>query len=428
MKTTNLIPKACQRATLTGIILTAILVSACASTPGKGAVPEGYMGSPKAYAAMLDRSLLSTGNNARMKAAIAKAGRGEDVYIAYIGGSITEGANASDPESSWAYLSYKAFRDRYAPTTPDKVHFVNAGMSGTPSTLGMIRYERDVIAPIGRAPDVLFVEFAVNDGDDPTQGAAYESLALKALKAENKPVVVLMFSVFKSRWNLQDRLAPVGALYGLPMISAKDALVPELEAGRVEEDTFFSDIYHPGDWGHELMAACVAHYFDALDAEPVATELPLADKPAIGDRFVGVRMIDAASVPKGVKIAPGAFSGTDEYLGNFIYDRSRKAFPSNWHKAEGTANKAFTMTLTCKNLLLVYKKASGGSPYGMVEVTIDGEPYDSYDGLPSGGWNNPWTSVLIDDDKPAKHTVSIKMADDCRESAFTILAFGYTEN
>jgi len=428
MKTTIITVKTCWRSAVAGIILAAIMVAACASMPGKNAVPEGYMGSSNAYAAMIDRSLMSTGNNARMKAAIAKAGRGEDVYIAYIGGSITEGANSSDPESSWAYLSYKAFRDRYAPATPDKVHFVNAGMSGTPSTLGMIRYERDVVAPIGRDPDVLFVEFAVNDGDDPTQGAAYESLVLKALKAENKPAVVLMFSVFKSRWNLQDRLAPVGALYGLPMISGKDALVGELEAERIAEDTFFSDIYHPGDWGHELMAACVRHYYDAIDAEPVAAEVPLADKPAIGDRFVGVRMIDSASVPKGIKIAPGAFSGTDEYLGNFIYDRSRKTFPANWHKAEGTANKPFTMTLTCKNLLLVYKKASGGSPYGMAEVTIDGEMYDSYDGLPSGGWNNPWTSVLIDDEKPAKHTVTIKMADDCPESAFTILAFGYTEN
>ncbi|MBN2811136.1 MAG: SGNH/GDSL hydrolase family protein [Spirochaetales bacterium] len=420
--------EACRRLALTGIFTAALGVASFASPNGTGAVPEGYMDSAKHYDAMLERSLMSAGNNARMKAAIAKAERGEDVHIAYIGGSITEGGNASEPEKSWAYLSFKAFRDRYAPASPDAIHYVNAGMSGTPSALGMIRYERDVLERIENGPDVLFVEFAVNDGDDPTRGAAYESLVLKALKTENPPAVVLMFSVFKSRWNLQDRLAPIGRLYGLPMISIKDALVPELEAGRIAENQFFADIYHPGDWGHELMAACVSRYFDKLDASAADSGIPLPDGIAVGDRFAGVKMIDSSSVPKGVIIDRGAFSATDENLGTFIYDRSRKTFPDNWHKAGGAGNQPFTMTLTCKNLLIVYKKASGGSPFGLAEVSIDGEFYDAYDGVPSGGWNNPWTSVLIDEEAPATHTITVRMAEDCADSAFTILAFGYTEN
>ncbi len=41
--------------------------------------------------------------------------------------------------------------------------FINAGMSGTPSDIGVVRYNRDVIDRLPEGsdhPDVLFIEFA----------------------------------------------------------------------------------------------------------------------------------------------------------------------------------------------------------------------------------------------------------------------------
>ena len=70
----------------------------------------------------------------------------------------------------------------------------------------------------------MIVEFAVNDAGDETKGNCYESLVLKALRADHKPAVILLFSVFVNDWNLQDRLAPVGWHYNLPMVSVKDAV------------------------------------------------------------------------------------------------------------------------------------------------------------------------------------------------------------
>jgi hypothetical protein len=48
----------------------------------------------KGYHNMIAKSLLSKGNNKRLKAAMEKAERGDDVTIAYIGGSITQGTGA----------------------------------------------------------------------------------------------------------------------------------------------------------------------------------------------------------------------------------------------------------------------------------------------------------------------------------------------
>jgi len=99
------------------------------------------------------------------------------------------------------------------------------------------------------------VEFAVNDANDETEGNCYESLVLKALNANNKPAVILLFSVFMNDWNLQDRLAPVGQHYDLPMVSVKEAVVEQFrwtaDQGKViSKKQFFYDIYHPANAGH----------------------------------------------------------------------------------------------------------------------------------------------------------------------------------
>jgi hypothetical protein len=360
-----------------------------------------------------------------MKAVIGKARRGEAVSVVCIGGSITEGANASSEERCWAYGAYAAFRDLFGKDDGSNVRFRNAGMSGTPSTLGMIRYRRDVVDGLGVLPDLVFVEFAVNDADDPTNGAAYESLVLEILRAKNHPAVVLMFSVFQSRWNLQDRLMPVGRVYGLPMISILDAVVPELEAGRITDEGFFSDIYHPTDWGHALMIACVEYYFRTVDAELAAADAPAPVVPAIGNRFAGIAMIDREHLPSDVRIIPGSFSGIDAALGSFRYEPSRLTFPANWSKGALPGNEPFVMTLECRSLFLVYKKSAAEARFGSAEVYVDGALVDTFDGMPDNGWNNPWTSVLIDQTTTDRHTVTVKMAAGSESSAFSILAFGY---
>ena len=87
---------------------------------------------------MVQRSLLSIGNTARIHAAMEKARQGQDVTLVYLGGSITEGASASPQKTHcYAALSAKAFAEKFA-ADPEKVHYVNAGISGTPSRLGII--------------------------------------------------------------------------------------------------------------------------------------------------------------------------------------------------------------------------------------------------------------------------------------------------
>lgn len=81
---------------------------------------------------------------------VAKLEAGEPVTIAYLGGSITA-------QSGWRVLSRDWLQKKYPKS---QVTGINAAIGGTGSDLGVFRVDKDALAA---KPDLLFVEFAVND-------------------------------------------------------------------------------------------------------------------------------------------------------------------------------------------------------------------------------------------------------------------------
>lgn len=77
--------------------------------------------------------------------------KGAEVRIGYLGGSITA-------QQGWRVKTLAHFQKTY----PDaKFSEINAAIGGTGSDLGVCRLQQDVLV---QKPDLLFVEFAVNDG------------------------------------------------------------------------------------------------------------------------------------------------------------------------------------------------------------------------------------------------------------------------
>ena len=88
----------------------------------------------------------------------AKAAKGGEFKVAYLGGSITA-------QPGWRVKSLAWLNAQYPKS---KFSEINAAIGGTGSDLGVLRIEHDVL---NAKPDLLFVEFAVNDG-----GAAPEEI------------------------------------------------------------------------------------------------------------------------------------------------------------------------------------------------------------------------------------------------------------
>jgi alpha-L-fucosidase/lysophospholipase L1-like esterase len=103
---------------------------------------------------------------------LAKATTGGQFKVAYLGGSITAQPGWRIKSLDWLNATYP--KSRFSE--------INAAIGGTSSGLGVLRLEHDVLAA---RPDLLFVEFAVNDaGSEPWEIVkAMEGIVRKTWKA-----------------------------------------------------------------------------------------------------------------------------------------------------------------------------------------------------------------------------------------------------
>lgn len=394
------------------------------------------------YCAMIAKSLMNLGNTYRIRKAIEKAKAGKSVTVAYIGGSITQGAGATPINTEcYAYKSYQLFQNRFA--SGNNVKFIKAGVGGTPSELGMLRFDRDVLRD-GEKPDIVIVEFAVNDEGDETKGDCYESLVRKILKLDWNPEVVLLFSVFANDWNLQERLRPVGDLYDLPMVSIRDAVVEQFtkKEGRVlTKNQFFYDMFHPSNIGHTIMADCLQYLFERCElrehARLDAFENGLTEEgmllqrlklePVIGGSFENVRLMDKKDVYEGAVIETGDFTATDQELQSVEMDDALNLtpeFPYNWmYDGTKTDAEAFTLRMNCKALVLIFKD-SGEVDVGKAEVFVDGAHVLTADPH-INNWQHCNAAILFNNENSEEHTVKIEIAKEDIDKKFTILGFGY---
>jgi lysophospholipase L1-like esterase len=232
---------------------------------------------------MTARSLVGHGDTQRLQAVFAKARRGEPIVVAAIGGSITAGGAATKQAES-RYVDQVAgwFRERFPACT---VRAVNAGVGATNSMYGAARVQPDVLA---HDPDLVIVEFAVNDFDNREFAESYEGILRQILAARPETAVMCLFFMHGRGENAQTWQQMLGRHYGLPMVSFRDAMWPEFSAGRLTWRDYYADEVHPNDTGHiaaaTLLRRLLAEHLDApKPAVPAATtSLP---PPLISDRY-----------------------------------------------------------------------------------------------------------------------------------------------
>lgn len=381
-----------------------------------------------AYREMIARSFLSGGNNFRVKRVLEKLRAGEDVTIAYLGGSITQGAGAVPiQDMCYARRSFEGLCERYA--GGGHTQYIKAGVGGTPSQLGMLRYDRDITRDGAVKPDLVVVEFAVNDEGDETRGVCYESLVKKLLDQPQKPAVILLFSVFANDWNLKDRLVPIGFRYQLPMVDVLEAVSPQFalprDGGRVlSKRQYFYDVYHPSNLGHKIMSDCLLYLIDRLDRQQAMPEPPEEIPPHYGTEYAGVRLLDGKDGLDGARVSPGSFTLRDTDLQSVPLDAAAEItpqFPYNWQKGPGS--EPFVLDITCRSLHLIFKD-SGDPHFGRARVRVDGVWERVLDPR-EAGWTHCHATLLFREEHSAAHRVEIAMEPGDEEKLFTILGFGY---
>ncbi len=196
----------------------------------------------------LDAAVVSLGSDGRLPAFLARADSGEALTVGVVGGSITAGASATEPSKRWANRFVDRLRAAYPKST---FPLVNAGIGATGSDLATHRATRDLL---GHAPDLVVIEFAVNDSINPLAAETFEGLLRQILNQPQAPAAMCLFTMNEKGQNVQAEHEPVGRHYGIPMVSMRDALWPEIEAGRLAWTDYGADEVHPNDRGHAYCA------------------------------------------------------------------------------------------------------------------------------------------------------------------------------
>ena len=372
------------------------------------------------YEESIKKSLVSKNNNYLVKKVLEKMRAGDEVIISALGGSVTEGAGPSSYTQGYAYQFKDMFIEKYA-ANKDKVKFVPAGIGGTPSPMGLVRYQKDVVNKGGRDPDLLIIEFAVNDWLECSKTRAMEYLVRNAL--EHNTAVIMLYGA-ATYGNQQEQIKPVADFYKLPQVSVRDGLKNSGVNQQKDSKVYYTDMVHPTKNGHTFMAKCIMNLIDEIDASQIDEKAAIPDGYKNENAFTKFATIYGDTQDKNVSIAPGAFDHKDDAIQAYMH--GGKSFPQNWSRSGDGGNTPFTMTLNCKSLIMVYKNANNNS-FGKAEVFVDGKSHGTYAGHEEGGWNNCMVVMIIDEPTSSQHTVEIKPAAGEEDKSFTILAFGYVQ-
>lgn len=360
------------------------------------------------YDMMVERSLITTGDETRMANVLDRASKGEEITVAYIGGSITEGYHDNltlAVDEKWAKMTNNWLSEQYPDAT---FNYVNAGLSGTPSILGNIRLERDVLAS---DPDIVFVEFAVNDGDATNYHNAYESMVRTLLTQDKDIAVVLLFTIVENGHTCQQYMTKIGENYDLPMISLPNSLWVEIQEGRMTWDDYSGDQSHPHVEGSKYIRDYIIYYFeqviDGLKTGEIDKTLP---EPVYSGDYMNMSFLESTNL--------------DVEIEGFVENDTHHWFNDGWFY-KGSDGAKMSFDVTCKKLAMVFK-ANNSKVYGDAQIYIDGELSTTVSSNMESGWNNPEQTYIINNDESAAHTVEI-VVEGGTPCCFYVLGFGYCE-
>lgn len=324
----------------------------------------------------------------------------KEMVVGYLGGSITEGAGASGDETTYRSLVTRWLAEQYPENT---VTQINAGIGGTGSDLGVFRADKDLLA---HKPDIVFLEFAVNDyslGEDMAL-RSMEGIVRKILRQNPDTLICFLYTLTKTMMEedyskgkmpksvqYQERLA---LHYQIPTINVGFALHQHLTVNGLPVADYLPDNVHPNDAGYRFYADVIGRKLSAMDFH-IQYPSPLCENPLVGGMLLPAAELDA---PGWVK--------TDELMQNRMKGYIYSDKPGD----------SFTVSFTGSvvGLYWTIEKDSGN-----IRFSIDGgaeETASSWDKY-ALQFNRACYKMLATSLPAGKHTLRVTVAEEKEEQS-----------
>lgn len=358
---------------------------------------------------------------------MAKIRAGKTVTVAYFGGSITS-------MNGWRNLTTAWLKATYPQATFKEV---DAAIGGTGSDFGVFRLGHDVLR---HNPDLLFVEFATNDGSTPGPvWRAMEGIVRQTWKHDPATDIVFAYTITKHTatneyWRgfcnpAASAMEMLADHYGISSVNFGPRVAGLLKAGKLLMDAkeiaipvpvqspdhdkevlarahlngrilFSNDSVHPRPEGHALYLDSVTNAFPQMAAAKPVNHASKLAVPFLADNLEAAKM---------VPIVPEMLAGKWRQLAG----KDKNIFFTNWTDSvwfTETPGSSLTFTFKGREARLYDIIGPDG---GQVWVTVDGKKdpvphprFDHYCYLP---WGYRLTMLYLYDGKEmdAVHTVTI---------------------
>ena len=258
----------------------------------------------------------------------AKLEAGKEVRIAYLGGSITA-------QEGWRPKTLAWFQKQYPKA---KLSQINAAIGGTGSDLGVFRLKQDVL---DHKPDLLFVEFAVNDGGAAPQQIyqCMEGIVRQTWKTLPDCDICYVYTLVAGMApTLQEGKFPraasamekVAAHYGIPSIHLGLEVARMAKEGRLifqgnlpktaaekealgDKIVFSPDNVHPfAETGHELYLQAIVRSLTPIRAAGKTPAPHALSAPLVADNYEQAKLVPINKA----RLSPG-FRWLDPHTDSF---------------------------------------------------------------------------------------------------------------
>ena len=193
---------------------------------------------------------------------IMPASNPKEITAVFLGGSITDGTGASGEDKCYASLVGEYLKQTYG---EELVTVVNSGVGGKGSDYGSEHFESDVAA---YSPDILFVEYAVNDRirqDTDGVKATMEEIVQKSLALPKTPNIVFIYTTTYQLDACTELHQEVADYYQIESVDLQTALENKVKQDILEDPSieqswkangmpYLGDGVHPTDLGYQFYA------------------------------------------------------------------------------------------------------------------------------------------------------------------------------
>ncbi len=356
------------------------------------------------YRRLLPDVVTNRGNHARIQAAIRKA-EDKPVTVAFLGGSVTTGYNpAGMIEENYGKLFCEYFQNKYSKNNDCICE--NHGFAAANSLLGLMiadLYVKNV------RPDLVFLEYAINNGMDKISIASYESLAYKLLGMESRPAVIPVIVCNEDLYSCSGYMEKIARHYDLPVVNLYQVIRQGLAQGIMIWGEYSNDYGHPTSNGHRIIFEGIKQLFENINNNPDKKDYDTLEACFSRD-FSTVEYFDHSSM-------------TVEESGSFHQTDTISLFPRGWSYQKGTGNRPMEINLVCRCLFLIYEK-SNSMEYGAIEILEDDTVISTIDSYSIYAFNNPDITPVLNEAAARPYRLKIRMRKGEEGKKFSILGFG----